>query len=259
LGSGDSTPVALALDQASRHERSATGAPNPGEELADALLGNRRILVLAENVLKGLRAGDETLLAAKRLGGIPGAFRPDADPVEPFVGGVPAQPSRRLAQLPVLGCGSGLEPLALPQRRGQLELRKQGPVTLRVQTRDQRVPRLFTLGIEQLEDRAERRRLLDGRKLSEEVLDQDVAVPNLSEQAAEPAQLVLEAPSPARVVQLRARRAEERAEAPRRNPLLVDLLGICAEPGALLVVDDLLRVREQRPLEGIVLPPFETG
>ena len=74
-----------------------------------------------------------------------------------------------------------------------------------------------------------------------QVLDQDVEVAHRAEDTAEPLELIADGLGPGGVEQVTSR-PEKRAEAARRNPHLVELLWIGAEPGAGVVGEHTLRL-----------------
>jgi hypothetical protein len=155
-----------------------------------------------EDVLDVLGARHELRLAAEGLRRVAGTLGLDSNPVQLLVRRILPEPLHGLPQPVVVRLGRGLEPLALPQRRRLLELLEQRAVATGVECGEQLLPRLLALRVEQFEDAAEGGGLVDRRELVEQVRDQDVAVANLAEQAAEPAQLVTETLCPLGVLEL---------------------------------------------------------
>jgi len=182
--------------------------------------------MLTEQVLRLLRAADECVLTADGFGCVPSPLDGDPDPVKVTVARTAPELLRALAEAAVLDDRGAREPLTFGQGRRPLEVGEEVAVPIRVERGQQLRPRLLPLGVEELEDSPESGRLLDRLQLSEQVRDQDVAVSNLSQHAAEPPQLLDKPLAANGVLELRPGRPQQRAQASSGHALLVKLLRI---------------------------------
>src|SRR4029450_5199284 len=152
-------PSPLTLDQPAGDERGPTGAVDLAEKLADPLLGDHRILVLAEHVLERHLAGPPPVRVPDPPRGVTRPLRPDSNPVELLVGGVLPQPSGRAAQPLILRRRRRREALSITESRRLLELAEERAVARRVERGEERVKGPLGLHLPQAGARPRRGRL----------------------------------------------------------------------------------------------------
>ena len=255
-GAGDPPALVLALDHAPGGERLGNAGARLHER-PDALLGDGRVLVVAEHVLEQLGVADDGRGgladgALGELGGIAGALDGDAGGVQLGVGRI-----LRRARAPSFAAGGTRAPRApgatdppvcsggacVSASSRSISATKRGsPSAARSAARS-----AVVLGLERAQEHQERALVgaAEQVRIATQVLHQHVEIAHRAERAAEPAQLGPQRAHPIGVEQ-RPGGAQDRAHPPRRHPHLVQLLRIGAEPGARMVADDRLVLGAQR-------------
>ena len=155
------------------------------------------------------------------------------------VGGLLAEALDRLHEPAKLAPGDPVERDRLDPRaqaRGEMEPHEQLPVRLLVERFEQTTLRVVATARERREQAggAGVIRLVEVLQLRLEMLEQDVEVADRACRLAESLQRLAQAPTPVRI-DVGARRAEERAAAPRRHAVPADVVGGRAEPYARIV------------------------
>ena len=251
----DPLALLLELDQADRRVRLPLVRPG-----AETLLGDRGVLMLAENLLERLRPGDEpraraTELVGRELRCVARALDPDPRRVQLVVGRAAPEGRDRLACPPPLGSQERGERRRLGRRRRRLRLGdvvepvEEGEVAIAGERLDHRAAGGGPLRVEL---REERRRfdsvVAEGGDVGREPAREHVEVARRPERAAEPAELGPQRLGPRRLEQ-RLPGAQKRAEPPGRDAKLVEVLRIRPEARPRVVEQEQPDLRGQRDAE----------
>jgi hypothetical protein len=225
-------------------------SPSTPAQLTQPLLGDDRVLVLADHILEALRPIDEPScrLAARtlcELGGVAGALSLDPDTVELVVARLGREPARSSSQPAELASRklveADVEGDYVRRTGGALDGREQLQVALARERLEERGTGLPAFGFERGDGAAERTPVVRREilRLLPDVLDEDVEIAHRPEHAPEPLELGAKRLRPV-AHQHRACGAEQSPKPARGHPVLVEVLRVVAEPGSGVVREQLL-------------------